>query len=253
MLADPEQAGEEHADLVGSLRGGPDGEVLAGPLGDHPTGLHRDGRVRLLVDRHCDVVRGGFEDRGEVVAHGRAEGTRHVRGVRRVHERLVIARRLVVDHRRQSLVVDVDELGGVFGHVLIARHDEGNRITDEARFVVGHRRSRRVGDVLAHRRVPLLVDPGIEVGRGEDGAHPGQRQGRGRVDAADPRPCERTPDEGRVHHARPDDVVDERATAGQEPGILHALDARTDVPRGRGLRGGHRRVPLERRELERLF
>ena len=93
----------------------------------------------------------------------------------------------------------------------------------------------------------------VEVGGGEHGPHARQSQGRGCVDAAYPGARERAAYEARVEHAGADDVVDERATARQQPRVLHALDASSDVPGRAELGGGHRRAPLGGRKLERLF
>ena len=130
-----------------------------------------------------------------------------------------------VGDRGQRLVVDVHQLDGVLGDVAAFGDDECDRIADEFRLALGQRRPGGVGDVLAGDRVPGLLDLGVEVVGREHGAHTGQRKGRRRVDALDARPRERAAHEARVQHARPGDVVDERAMAGEQPGVLDAGDS----------------------------
>ncbi len=61
---------------------------------------------------------------------------------------------------------------------------------------------------------------------------PGTRQRRRRVDPPDRRSGEGAAHEARVQHPRQRDVVDVRAPAGEQPGVLDAVDARADVPGG---------------------
>ena len=66
---------------------------------------------------------------------------------------------------------------------------------------------------------------GIEVVGREHGTHTRQLQSRRRVDAVDARPRERAAHEAGVQHAGPGDVVDERAVAGEQAGVLDAGDS----------------------------
>ena len=72
---------------------------------------------------------------------------------------------LGVDHDRQRLVVDDDELGGVLALVALLGHDDGDRLADEADDVVGEERAGHRGreheEVERHRRGE------VEVGGGE--------------------------------------------------------------------------------------
>src|SRR4029453_9173308 len=52
--------------------------------------------------------------------------------------------------------------GGVGGEVEADAHDQRDRVADEADLAVGQRWLRRVGHRLAHRRVPRLVDAGVD-------------------------------------------------------------------------------------------
>jgi len=66
------------------------------------------------------------------------------------------------------------------------------------------------------------VDLRVDVGGGQHRPHPWQSQGHRRVDALDARPGERAAHETGMQHARADDVVDERAMAGEQAGVLDA-------------------------------
>ena len=111
--------------------------------------------------------------------------------------------------------------------------------------VLGEGRAGAVGHVLAGERVPGLVLLAVEVGGGEHGVHAGQGDGGGDVDADDARTCVRAAHEAGVQHPRPDHVVDERAVAGEQPGVLHPVDACTRVPGGAGGEGSGRSAVRE--------
>ena len=156
-----------------------------------------------------------------------------------MHQRLGTPSRDVVDHRRQRLVVDVDEIDRVLGHVAISGHDERHRIAGEPRLPVGEWRARRIGHVLAHGRVPLLMHAGVEVRCGEDGTHTRDRERGGRVDAANAGSRERAAHEAGMKHPGSADVVDERAAALQQPRVLDPVHAGARVARCRRLGASH--------------
>ena len=137
----------------------------------------------------------------------------------------------------QRLVVDVDQLDGVLGDVPALGDDERDRVADELHLALGQRRAGRVRHVLAHDRVPGLLDVGVEVGGREHRVHAGQRQRRRGVDAVDRRAGERAAHEAGVQHAGPRDVVDEGAVAGEQPGVLDARDPGARVAGRDGLHG----------------
>ena len=68
--------------------------------------------------------------------------------------------------------------------------------------------------------------------------------------AADPGPGERAAHEAGVEHAGPHDVVDEGAAAGEQPGVLDAVDPGPGVAR-RGLGGRHPAAPSGEQKFER--
>ena len=132
----------------------------------------------------------------------------------------------VVDDGWQRLVVDVDQLGRVFGEVEALGDHQRDRITDEAHLVFGQRWAGRLGTVRPDRSVPLLLDVRVEVGSGEHPAHPGQRERRGHLDAPDGGAGEGTAHKGRVQHSGKRDVVDEGAMPGEQSDVLDPVDTR---------------------------
>ena len=115
------------------------------------------------MDREPDVMGCRVEDLSQLVRQPVPECARDVAGILLVNECLRAHCVDIVDRGRERLVVDVEQIDGIFGDVTVGRDDERDWITDEPCFVGSERRSGRVRDVLAHRRVPLLVHSRIEV------------------------------------------------------------------------------------------
>jgi hypothetical protein len=132
-----------------------------------------------------------------------------------VHELGRLLRLDVVDHRRQWVVLHIDELGGVLRDVPALRDHQGDEVADEAHVAVRHRRPWCVGHILAHGRVPRLTNIGVEIRRDEDGGNARELQRSRRVDVDDTCAGERATNEARVEHAGTDDIVDERAMTGE--------------------------------------
>jgi hypothetical protein len=184
-------------------------EVELGDL-DHAVGLGEGGvEVAPLVDALPGQVRAGLvvEDR------------------RVVHERLPS-----VGHRRQRLVVDLDQLGGVAGGLAGGRHDGGDGLADEARLADGEA---EVAQVRPRRRGDL--EEGIGQQRdlvpGQRAEHAGVLERLRDVDRAELRVRVRRADEVDVAHVVPPDVVHEHALALDEPLVLLAWNALARVAR----------------------
>ena len=94
----------------------------------------------------------------------------------------------IVDDGHQALDVDDHELGRVLGDVAVLGDDERDGIAHEPHLILRERRARDLGDVRTDRRVPLLLDAGVQVGRHEHGMHPGEGDRLARVDRLDPSP-----------------------------------------------------------------
>ena len=122
----------------------------------------------------------------------------------------------------QRLVVDVHQLDGVLGDVPALGDDESDRVADELHLALGQRRAGVSGMSLPTTACQASLTSGLRSPGGEHGAHTGQGEGRGGVDAVDLRPGERAAHEAGVQHSGPDDVVDEGATAGEKAVVLDA-------------------------------
>ena len=245
MLGYAQQTRAEHADLVRRLRGGVDGERARRParvVDDQSPAFHGRRRVPMLVDRLCDHVGRG----GEHIVECRELRTGHlahqVGAVALVHECVGLVSLGVVDNRRERLIVDLNQLRSVLGHVAALGHDEHDGVADEADLSLGQRRPGGLRAPGPERRVPLLLGVSVEVGGGEDEANdPGHGAGGRGVDASHVA-AEMAAHEAGVQHPGQGDVVDEGTPARQQPGVLDAVDPRARVPPGAGRRlGRHRR------------
>jgi hypothetical protein len=123
-------------------------------------------------------------------------------------------------HRRQRLVVDVDQFEGVVGDVGVLGHHAGDLLALHPDLVG---RQHRLG-VARERRHPCQVVLGEQLA-GDDRDHAGERLRRRGVDRIDPGVRQRAAQDRHVQHAGQLDVLDVVAPALQEPGVLLALDA----------------------------
>jgi hypothetical protein len=120
-----------------------------------------------------------------------------------------IERRLHVDHRRQRLVVDLDSGGGILGECTGLGHHRSDRLADPGRALERQGQLRRRLHALEVRQGR---HPGIamrrQVGAPEHAQHTWDLERRGAVDPQDLGVGVRASDEGDMHHARQDHVVD---------------------------------------------
>ncbi len=215
---------------VGGLRGQPQGG-LAGhrvDVRDDPACLERRGmRARIVRLEGHDAVGLG---------EGRVGG-RRVAGFPLVDQVVGLALLLVPDHDRvrlerllgrgdgrEHVVVDLDELAGVDGHVRIGGDDGRHLLALVAHLVGGQH---RLG-VARQRRHPGQAVLGHELAGhdGHDALHLGRRR---RVDALDAGVGHRRAHDGHVEHAGEGDVVEVVALPLDETGVLVALDGMTDA------------------------
>ena len=137
-------------------------------------------------------------------------------------------------HRRQRLVVDLDQLGGVARLAECLGHHEGDTVADEAHLLGGEQRLERAmalrgAEILRHQ----VRREGAEMlGRGIGPGQHGEDAGRGLrlrgIDAADACVGVRRIDERPVALVRQVDVVDIATAAGEEPLVLHSTHRLTD-------------------------
>ena len=147
-------------------------------------------------------------------------------------------RRAAVRHRRQRLVVDRDQRGGVLGDVARLRDHDRDRLADEGHLVLGEHERRDVRRQL--RGAELQRQPFVGQKRREMSASvstactPGSRGRRG-VDAADGGMRVRAAHERRLQRAGEAQVVDEARAAREQRPVLDPLDRAADGTRF----GGH--------------
>ena len=232
-VLEPELRREHAAHEERHLRRRPDRDRSLGgvPVGDHAATLERRGvaaaevealaeDVRRCGERAVDVARLELDVREVVVAELLVQDRRSRRQCR-----------LCVEHCRQRVVLDVDQLGRVLGHGARGGDDGGDRLADEAhaverQHVPGARlRLGPRGDGGRERREVAQTSP---LTTSATPARPAPARSRPRRCARGRRGCGR-----RRRAAYPRlDVVEVDAPAGEEARILHAHHARADVAAG---------------------
>jgi hypothetical protein len=144
--------------------------------------------------------------------------------------------------RRERLMVDHDQLGGVLGEITIARHDAHHRVADEAHLVDrqrGHLDRVQALDWWGHaqRRGPFS-----ELPAGHDVHHARSLGGRRDIDRADARMGVRRPHEMRMQRAGKHDVIEIAALSGEEAMILPAQQRLANRRRAHSAVSGRRRA-----------
>ena len=133
-----------------------------------------------------------------------------------------------VDDVRQDVVLDLDEVEGILGDVPIRRDDGDDRLSLPERDVTRHREERERRDARERPEDGERLSPPHDVVAGENGRHPVEREGTGRVDAENPRSRERAPADRHVKRPRRLDVVDEPAETTQETLVFVTMQPLAD-------------------------
>ena len=214
-----------HEQVAGEAqRVGVDGEAAGARvvLGDGPDGLQRLATRAVPAEPvpHDDVGLGEVtldvaEVEGALVGAVRFQGLVHQRGA-------VGQGALRVGHRRQRLVLDLDELQRVLRQVTAVRDDDRDALADVPHLL---RRQaapgvpRRVGAEVGHR---IAQFGGL--GASDHRVHAGCGLGLVGLDPHDPGVRVRAAQHGRVQGAGGDPVGDVAAAAEQELRVLDAAD-----------------------------
>ena len=135
------------------------------------------------------------------------------------------------DTEFEHLEIDLDQACRVLGNIAIVGDDDGNRIADEADFVLGQaiRHVNLFDRRIRHQqRDPLIAHRFRQIAVRHDGVDARQRQRAGFVDAADSGMGMRAAQHHRVQHAGQLDVVDIAAVAGEQRRVLLAQDSRAE-------------------------
>ena len=146
-------------------------------------------------------------------------------------------RGVVADDGVDRLDVELDEVAGVLGEVAGLGDDQRHGLAGEAHVVLGEAAERPPAGA-ALEVDPRLVHVAVEVGAGEHGDDAGQLAGRGDVEGRDRSRSDVAAQERHVQHPGHHDVVDVRAVAGHQPGVLATLDPLADEAVARRRRGG---------------
>ena len=221
----------EQSDEVRVLGGHPDRELVleAVVLGRYAARLDRRGRQTLLedtfLDDHLRLVEGclhrvlGRERRvpGEIVHVGSVHAwTAWLEG------------RQEIGDRGQWFVLDLDRLRAVHGQLAVLCYDHRDGLALEDGFVAGDRKPLGDGVFFGDEgRCDRMgtAEQRLEVGRGEDRDHAGYRVCASCVDPPDARVRMRTAHDRHRQQPRPRQVLDVPSAAGDQVGILAAMDA----------------------------
>ena len=178
-------------------------------------GVGEGGVGRVLVAHHQrerDIVR-------RLVPHRRRAG---------------LDRILDADDRRQRLVVDLDQFGGVSRLRSVSATTKATRSPTARTLSAFEDRAQRAeafraAHVLGHRRRQAAELVGRDIGAGEHGEHAGRGLGLGGIDALDAGMGVRRHDHDAVALLRQVDVVDIAAAAGDETRVLDPGHGLTDA------------------------
>ena len=143
-------------------------------------------------------------------------------------------RQPAIRHRRQRLVVDRDQRGGVLGDVARVRDYHCHGLADKGDLVLGEDQRRDIGRQLRGaklQRQPFLRERGRKVCEREHGVNTGKAARGARIDAADCGMGMRAAHEGGLQHIGKAQVGDEASVAGQQRAVFQPLDGVTDIVR----------------------
>jgi hypothetical protein len=237
-----------HARAVRILRAGVERVAIVGGavVADGDARLHRHGREAVVLDAQLHHVLGlgeGGVGRLLVAEHQPEAGVALRAIVPHLHG-AILGGLFEIDHRRQRLVVDLDQLGGVARLGERLGDDEGDAVADEAYLVGDQYRLKRAmplgrAEVLGHQvggEAAELV--GRRIGAGEHREHAGRGLGLGGVDALDAGVRVRRQHGDPVAHAGQGNVIDVAPEPLQEALVFHAPHSLSDAELG------HVRLPL---------
>ena len=191
--------------------------------------------TRLLIELERDDVLGVGEGGVDRVLVAHHQPDRDIVGGLVPHRgRTGLDRVFDIDHRRQRLVVDLDELGGVLGLEQRFGDDKGDALAQGAHFADGEDRAQRAvalrsAHILRHDRRESAKTVGRDIRSGENGEHAGRGLGLGGIDALDAGMGVRRHDHDAMALLRQVDVVDKAAAAGNEAWVLEPGYRLTDA------------------------
>ena len=241
-LRQVEGAGEEVGGQMRALAGEVDQQGIdALPRRDDTARFHRDMRLTLVAQGGLHHMRGRGEGGIQRRVLGRVGLIGNVGGEFGVDGRAAAGIRHG-DNGRFHRAIHENQPGGILGDIAIVGDNENNRLADVANLIARqtlHFRHRPPSGIKHH---DLGLD-GIQILRGEHGAHAGDSTGRLDIDAADLPARHLRAHEGRLQHAGQGDVIDKAAMPGEQALVFLAGQALADKTGGGGRGGGHGHAP----------
>ncbi len=251
VLGDAGRRCNHHLQDVRHLRRGVERDIAT--MGrrhrQHATWLHRCGNEALLNELTFHGVRGAGKrsiDRRWIRLESPVIG--QVRLEVRVSQRVTVASRCDRGDRRQHLVVDFDQLGGIAGPIATVGQDDSDDLSDVVNLFDSGRVVRWIDHVRGHgpstRKGRSPQAHALQFGAAVDSMDTFGRGCGAGVDGLDPGMCVRA-----TNHAHPQlawhlDVVDVLAFAREELRIFLAQHRRADDIAA-GLGGGHFAPPAQ--------
>ena len=186
------------------------------PRGSSGCAPPRDSRTRVFTTTGAEAMR------GRRVAHLLPPLRHDIAPDLVVHDRRPRGDRpLDVDHGRQRLVLDANQVERIVRPIRIVRHHDRHRLPHESHPIPGQHRDAARNGQRGMRRIDGNRPPdGPQIRRHEDPDHAGRPPRRRRVDRDDARMGMRRPQHRRVQTARHAQIIDELPRPRDEPRIL---------------------------------
>ena len=231
-LGQPQHAGRLALEPMHHLGGGPDRHRIGARIvqADDAAAFHWQCDVAVMVETPLQPARRAFEN-GIGIAFADGEGADQVGGEFVVDDGGAGFERFFwIEHRRQRLEIELDQLRRVLGGIAALRHDDRNRLADVADLVMGQQRLLRIDELVLHQRRPFARQRQLRIRHrrqladklrpGQHMENAGRRRGARHVDRLDARMRVRAPHQHRMQHVRQFEIGNVLAAAGQEPPVL---------------------------------
>ena len=206
---------------------------------DHAAAFHRHGGVAMMIKAPLQPMRRARK-RAVGVAFANREGADQVGAELVVDDGCARGeRQFGIEHGRQRIEIEIDQLGCVFRRIAVLRHDDSHRLADVPDLIVRQQRLLRIDELVLHLRRPFARQRKLgvrhrrqklgELRAGQRIDNAGRRGGARHIDRFYARMSDRASDKHRMQHMRQFEIGDELAAAGEETAILAPGDGTADV------------------------